>query len=105
MNKFQRFLGRISAETGLKMDYFGSKYQKIANRQSRPLFRLHDWRMRKTLLPLKLLVDADAWQFWGKTKFILYIFSPSSPPPQQTSTKPPALKEKHRKVVDAAGTK
>jgi len=30
MNKFGRFLGRISAETYLKMDYFGSKSQKIA---------------------------------------------------------------------------
>jgi len=25
MNKFQRFLGRISAETRLKIEYFGSK--------------------------------------------------------------------------------
>jgi len=30
MNKFERFLGRISAETCLKMDYFGSKFPKIA---------------------------------------------------------------------------
>jgi len=28
----------------------------------------------KTLLPLKLLVDADDWPFFGKTKLILYIF-------------------------------
>jgi len=32
MNKFRRFLDRISAETCLKMDYFGSKFPKIANR-------------------------------------------------------------------------
>jgi len=28
MNKFRRFFGRISAETYLKMDYFGSKSKK-----------------------------------------------------------------------------
>jgi len=27
-------------------------------------------------LPAKLLVDADAWQFGGKTKLIFYIFCP-----------------------------
>jgi len=32
MYKFGRFLGRISVETCLKMDYFGSKFQKIAKR-------------------------------------------------------------------------
>jgi len=30
MNKFRTFLGKISAETYLKMDYFGSKSSKIA---------------------------------------------------------------------------
>jgi len=34
--------------------------------------------MRKTLLPLKLLVDANAWQFWGKTK-LYFIFSAHYP--------------------------
>jgi len=29
MKKFRRFLGRISAETCLKMDKFGSKSQKL----------------------------------------------------------------------------
>jgi len=29
-NKFRSFLGRIAAETDLKMDYFGCKSQKIA---------------------------------------------------------------------------
>jgi len=29
MNKFQRFLSRISAKICLKMDYFGSKSQKM----------------------------------------------------------------------------
>jgi len=32
MNKFRRFLGKISAETCLKMDYFGSKSRKISKR-------------------------------------------------------------------------
>jgi len=44
-NKFGRFLGRISAETRLKMDYFGSKSPKIAKRWGlcpRPPFRLND---------------------------------------------------------------
>jgi len=36
----------------------------------------------KTLLPLKLLVDADDWPFFGKTKLIIYIFCP--PPVQKT---------------------
>jgi len=35
MNKFQSFLGRNSAETCLKMDYFGSKSQKSPS--ARPL--------------------------------------------------------------------
>jgi len=30
MNKFGRFLGRIPAETWLKIDYFGSKSLQIA---------------------------------------------------------------------------
>jgi len=34
MNKFRRFLGRISAKTCLKMNYFGSKSQKFAKRWS-----------------------------------------------------------------------
>jgi len=34
MNKFGRFLGRISAETCLKMDYFGSISLKIAKRSA-----------------------------------------------------------------------
>jgi len=32
MNKFGRFLDRISAEASLKMDYFGSKSPIIAKR-------------------------------------------------------------------------
>jgi len=32
MNKFRRFLGKISAETCLKMDYFDNKSPKIAKR-------------------------------------------------------------------------
>jgi len=35
--------------------------------------------MCNALLPLKLLVDADAWQIRGKTKLMFYIF----PPPVQ----------------------
>jgi len=42
MNKFRRFLDRISAETFQKIDHFA--------------------------------VDADNWQFWGKTKLIFYSF-------------------------------
>jgi len=41
MNKFGRFLGRISAETCLNMDYFSSKSPKIAKRwrlAHRPLY-------------------------------------------------------------------
>jgi len=61
MNKFGRFLGRISAKTFLKMDYFGSKFPKIAKRWGlcpqtplppaapRPPFKLNNWRMCKTL--------------------------------------------------------
>jgi len=32
MNKFGRFLGRISAKACLKIDYFDSKFFKIAKR-------------------------------------------------------------------------
>jgi len=43
MNEFGRFLGRISAKTCLKMDYFGSKSPKIAKRFApRPPFRLNN---------------------------------------------------------------
>jgi len=34
INKFRKFLGRTSAETFLKRDYFGSKSPKIANPQT-----------------------------------------------------------------------
>jgi len=38
MNKFRSLLGKISSETYLKMDYFGSKSPKIAKRWGlRPL--------------------------------------------------------------------
>jgi len=33
----------------------------------------------KTLLSLKLLLDADDWPFFGKTKLIFYIFCPLCP--------------------------
>jgi len=36
MNKFGRFLGRILAQICLKMDYFGSKSQKIASAGAPP---------------------------------------------------------------------
>jgi len=32
MKKFVRFLGRISTKTCLKMEYFGSKFLKLAKR-------------------------------------------------------------------------
>jgi len=35
MYKFEKFLDRISVETCVKMDYFGSKSQKIAKRWGR----------------------------------------------------------------------
>jgi len=85
MNKFQRFSGRISSETCLKIDYFDYKSPKIAKRWElatppdsltpaggdealRYPFRLDDYRMCAILLSLKLLVDADDWPFFGKTK-------------------------------------
>jgi len=40
MNKFRKFLGKISAKTCLKMDYFGSKSHKLPSAggsESRPL--------------------------------------------------------------------
>jgi len=37
MNKFGGFLGRISDETCLKMEYFGSKFFKIAQALEAPL--------------------------------------------------------------------
>jgi len=84
MNKFGKFLGRNSAETCLKMDYFGSKTQK--NCQAlwgaplpEPLtsgswrlrfqtpFILNDYRLENVqdLLTLKVLVDAYAGQILG----------------------------------------
>jgi len=32
MNKFRRFLGKISSDIRLKTDYFGNKFPKIAKR-------------------------------------------------------------------------
>jgi len=96
MNKFRRCIGRISSEICLKMDYFGSYSPQ--NRQAlgapppdplapaaggfapRPPFRLIDYRLCKTLLPLKLLVDANDWPLFGKTKLIFYIICPLPPP-------------------------
>jgi len=73
MNKFRKILGRISAEICLKMDNFGSKSPKLPS--ANPPFRLKT-RECKTLLPLRLLVDANDWQFESKTKLIFYIFCP-----------------------------
>jgi len=45
MNKFGRFLGRFSAETCLKMDYFGRKPKNspsAGGSTTRPSFRLND---------------------------------------------------------------
>jgi len=62
------------------MDYIGSKSPKITKRYGlrppRPSFCLNNMKMCKTLLPLKLLVDAEDWSFLGKTKLIFYIFCP-----------------------------
>jgi len=36
--------------------------------------------MSETLFPLKLLVDADAWQIWGQNEtYFLYFLSPHPP--------------------------
>jgi len=51
MNKFRRFLGRISAKTCLKIDYFGSPLPNVdLGFDSRSPFRFNDYRMGKTLL-------------------------------------------------------
>jgi len=73
-----KILGRISAETCLKTDYFGSKSPKIAKPGwLRPQTSVQiKWleKMCKTLFSLKLLVDADAWQIWGQNEtYILYF--------------------------------
>jgi len=57
MNKFRRFLGRISAETCLKMNYFGSISPKTPNAGSLlPDARLDSMNKEcaKTLLPLNI---------------------------------------------------
>jgi len=50
MNKLRRFLDRNSAETCLKMDYFGSRFQKSPSPGSaspQTLLRFNDYRMFK----------------------------------------------------------
>jgi len=66
----------------LKMDYFGSKSQKSPSAGAQPTNQtleidLMTKAYSKTLLPLNILVDADAWQFWVKTN-LYFIFSASS---------------------------
>jgi len=39
----------------------------------RPQFRLNGYRTYKTLLPLKLLVDADDWPFLTKRNAYMHI--------------------------------
>jgi len=73
MNKFRRFLGRILAETCLKIDYLGSKSSKITK----------CWRLRLQNPTLIQIADADAWQFGSKTKLRIYIFCPHPTPPVQ----------------------
>jgi len=60
MNKFERFLGRISTKTCLKMDYFTSKSQKIVK-----------------LLSLKVLVDAYNGQILGQNETYILYFLPT----------------------------
>jgi len=43
------------------------------------MFRLNDYRICNALLSLKLLVNADDWPYFGKTKLKFYIFYPPSP--------------------------
>jgi len=72
MNKFRRFLGKISAETRLKMDYFGSKspnnYQALGAPPPDP--RSAKWLENvQDLLSLILLIDAQGRRHgedWGE---------------------------------------
>jgi len=87
LNKFLRFLGKISAETCQKIDYFGRKSQKspsAALRAPHPDPRLDSKleNVQRLYSPIESLVKADAWQFWGKTKLI-FLFS--APLPGQKS--------------------
>jgi len=57
MNKFRRFLGRISAETYLKMGYVRSKYQKspsAGNSAPRPLAP-GGWKYSPLQIPFKFI--------------------------------------------------
>jgi len=79
MNKFRWFLGRISAETCQKVDYFGSISSKLpkASGGSLPDLRLDlmNRECAKTLLPLTFIVDADAiGNFGAKQNLIILYF-------------------------------
>jgi len=67
MNKFRRLLGRISAETCLKMDYFCSKYQKSPSAEG----------VCKTLIPLYISGWCRCLAILGKTKLVFSV--PSCP--------------------------
>jgi len=79
MNKLRRFLDRITAETYLKMDYFGSKSQKITKRCSdpRPPVQVMWLENVQTLFPLKVLVDTwcRCLAIWGAKRNLYFIFS------------------------------
>jgi len=83
MYKFRRFLFRISAETGLKMNYFASKYPKSpsAGRSTTRLpLRFNDYReCTKTLLPLNIFSWCRLLAILGQTEtYILFSGSASS---------------------------
>jgi len=64
MNKFRRFLDKISAETCLKRIILLVNHKNLPSAGgSAPKlpFSLNDYKMCKTLLPFKLLVDLYAW--------------------------------------------
>jgi len=86
MNKFRRFLFRISTETCLKMDYFASKFPK-----SPPLEAPHPdhrWdsitimRSAKTLLPLNIFdwcrCFGNFGEKWNLNLYFMFSGSASS---------------------------
>jgi len=79
MNKFRRFLFRISAKVYLKIDYFArlksSKSPSAGAQPPDPRLDSITRECAKTLFPLNNLVDADAWQYWSK-----YVLLPVQKP-------------------------
>jgi len=76
MNKFLKFLGRFTAETCLKMDYFGSVSPKSPNAGAPPPDHRLDSMNRKcakTLLLLNILSWCRCLEILGQNEtYILY---------------------------------